>query len=40
MPTPDAEAAPTLSRRHARGAESARGLLLTILGELVLPAGG
>src|SRR3954454_21606861 len=39
-PTPDAEPTPTLSRRHARGAESARGLLLTILGELVLPAGG
>ncbi len=33
-------AAPTLSRHHARGAESARGLLFTILGEFVLPAGG
>jgi phenylacetic acid degradation operon negative regulatory protein len=32
--------APSLSRRHAAGAESARGLLLTVLGELVLPAGG
>jgi phenylacetic acid degradation operon negative regulatory protein len=31
---------PALSRRHAAGAESARGLLLTVLGELVLPAGG
>lgn len=31
---------PTLSRRHSAGAESARGLLLTVLGELVLPAGG
>ena len=28
------------SRRHAAGAESARGLLLTVLGEFVLPAGG
>ena len=33
-------AAPTMSRRHAAGAESARGLLFTVLGELVLPAGG
>lgn len=33
-------AAPTMSRRHAAGAESARGLLFTILGEFVLPAGG
>jgi phenylacetic acid degradation operon negative regulatory protein len=32
--------APVLSRRHAAGAESARGLLLTVLGELVLTAGG
>jgi phenylacetic acid degradation operon negative regulatory protein len=32
--------APELSRRHAAGAESARGLLFTILGEFVLPAGG
>jgi phenylacetic acid degradation operon negative regulatory protein len=32
--------APSMSRRHAAGAESARGLLLTVLGELVLPAGG
>ena len=31
---------PTLSRRHSAGAESARGLLLTVLGESVLPAGG
>ncbi len=31
---------PTLSRRHSAGAESARGLLLTVLGEFVLPAGG
>lgn len=36
----DRDTAPTLSRRHAAGAESARGLLLTVLGELVLPAGG
>src|SRR3954453_15226855 len=40
VPVPDTEAAPTLSRRHAGGAESARGLLLTVLGELVLPTGG
>jgi phenylacetic acid degradation operon negative regulatory protein len=33
-------AAPTLSRHHAAGAESARGLLFTILGEFVLPTGG
>lgn len=31
---------PTLSRRHAAGAASARGLLFTVLGEFVLPAGG
>jgi phenylacetic acid degradation operon negative regulatory protein len=30
----------TLSRRHAAGAASARGLLFTVLGEFVLPAGG
>jgi phenylacetic acid degradation operon negative regulatory protein len=29
-----------LARRHAAGATSARGLLLTALGELVLPTGG
>src|SRR5712692_4860600 len=28
------------SRRHAAGAASARGLLFTVLGEFVLPAGG
>jgi phenylacetic acid degradation operon negative regulatory protein len=38
---PDAEAvSPAMSRRHAAGAASARGLLFTILGEYVLPAGG
>jgi phenylacetic acid degradation operon negative regulatory protein len=31
---------PTLSRRHAAGAPSARGMLLTLLGEFVLPADG
>ncbi len=31
---------PTLSRRHAVGAPSARGLLLTLLGEFVLTGGG
>ncbi|MDQ2751018.1 MAG: PaaX family transcriptional regulator [Actinomycetota bacterium] len=33
-------AAPTMSRRHAAGAESARGLLFTVLGEFALPHGG
>ncbi len=33
-------ATPTLSRRHAAGAPSARGLLFTLLGEFVLPGGG
>ncbi len=32
--------APTLLRRHAAGTESARSLLFTVLGELVLPTGG
>jgi phenylacetic acid degradation operon negative regulatory protein len=31
---------PIMSRRHAAGAESARGLLFTVLGEFVLPGGG
>jgi phenylacetic acid degradation operon negative regulatory protein len=31
---------PTLSRRHAAGAPSARGMLLTLLGEFVLPGDG
>ena len=31
---------PALSRRHSAGAESARGLLFTVLGEFVLPTGG
>jgi phenylacetic acid degradation operon negative regulatory protein len=35
-----AAGAPTLSRRHAAGAPSARGLLLTLLGEFVRVAGG
>ena len=35
-----AEPTPTLLRRHAAGAESARGVLFTVLGELVLPTGG
>jgi phenylacetic acid degradation operon negative regulatory protein len=33
-------ASPAMSRRHAAGAASARGLMFTILGEYVLPAGG
>ena len=32
-------AAPMMSRRHAAGSASARGLLFTVLGEFVLPAG-
>jgi phenylacetic acid degradation operon negative regulatory protein len=32
--------APTLLRRHAAGTESARSVLFTVLGELVLPTGG
>ena len=39
-PPAPAEPAPTLLRRHAAGAESARGVLFTVLGELVLPTGG
>jgi phenylacetic acid degradation operon negative regulatory protein len=35
-----ADPAPTLSRRHAAGTPSARGLLFTLLGEFVLPGGG
>ena len=31
--------APAISRRHAAGAGSARGLLFTVLGEFVLPGG-
>jgi phenylacetic acid degradation operon negative regulatory protein len=34
------ERPPALSRRHAAGAPSARGLLFTLLGEFVLPGGG
>jgi phenylacetic acid degradation operon negative regulatory protein len=40
-PAPQAdELSLSLSRRHAAGAESARGLLFTVLGEFVLPTGG
>jgi phenylacetic acid degradation operon negative regulatory protein len=35
-----ADQTPTLSRRHAAGAPSARGLLFTLLGEFVLSGGG
>jgi len=38
--SPAASATPTLSRRHAAGAPSARGLLFTLLGEFVLPGDG
>ena len=31
---------PVISRRHAAGSGSARGLLFTVLGEFVLPGGG
>jgi phenylacetic acid degradation operon negative regulatory protein len=37
---PAGDGAPLLSRRHAAGAGSARGLLFTVLGEFVLPTGG
>jgi phenylacetic acid degradation operon negative regulatory protein len=37
---PAGDLAPAVSRRHAAGAGSARGLLLTVLGEFVLPADG
>ena len=37
MPT---DRPPALSRRHAAGAPSARGLLFTLLGEFALPGGG
>jgi phenylacetic acid degradation operon negative regulatory protein len=41
IPAPlTAEPSPALSRRHAAGAASARGLLFTVLGEFVLPTGG
>ena len=41
VPAPlPADPRPTLSRRHAAGAGSARGLLFTVLGEFVLPTGG
>jgi phenylacetic acid degradation operon negative regulatory protein len=36
----DAPHPPQLSRRHAAGAPSARGLLFTVLGEFVLPGDG
>jgi phenylacetic acid degradation operon negative regulatory protein len=39
-PAPINDPSPTLSRRHAAGAVSARGLLFTVLGEFVLPTGG
>jgi phenylacetic acid degradation operon negative regulatory protein len=35
-----ASEAPAVSRRHEAGAPSARGLLLTVLGELMLPGDG
>jgi len=37
---PVSEHTPTMSRRHATGAASTRGLLFTVLGEFGLPAGG
>jgi phenylacetic acid degradation operon negative regulatory protein len=36
----ETDEAPTVLRRHAAGTESARSLLFTVLGELVLPTGG
>lgn len=38
--TAPGDVAPTMSRRHAAGAGSARALLFTVLGEFVLPGGG
>lgn len=40
MPRSTATAPAAMSRRHAAGAPSARGLLFTVLGEFVLPTGG
>jgi phenylacetic acid degradation operon negative regulatory protein len=40
MATALEEPGPMLSRRHAAGGPSARGLLFTVLGEFVLPTGG
>jgi hypothetical protein len=39
-PEAGAGATPALSRRHAAGAPSARGLLFTLLGEFVLTGDG
>jgi phenylacetic acid degradation operon negative regulatory protein len=38
--TGESHTAPRMSRRHQAGASSARGLLLTVLGEFVLPGDG
>ena len=40
MASRDAPEGPRVSRRHQEGAPSARGLLLTVLGEFVLPGDG
>lgn len=40
LPLAADRAEPTMSRRHAAGTESARGMLFTVLGEFVLPGGG
>jgi phenylacetic acid degradation operon negative regulatory protein len=37
---PASDGRPRLTRRQAAGGETARGLLLTVLGEFVLPSGG
>ena len=39
-PVPSPAPSPALSRQHAAGAASARGMLLTLLGEFVLPGDG
>src|SRR6266568_4443919 len=39
-PTPLRQQPPILLRRHAAGTDSARSVLFTVLGELVLPTGG
>jgi phenylacetic acid degradation operon negative regulatory protein len=38
--TAQRDISPAMSRRHAAGAASARGMLFTVLGEYILPAGG
>src|ERR1700760_1230834 len=39
-PVIDARRARTTLRRHALGADNVRGLLMTVMGEFLLPSGG